>query len=113
MRIQSTSKERNAMTNQINGQSLINGEWVTGTDGTVTGFNPATNEALQPEFGLLNEEQTDQAVAAAKDAFASYRATTPEERAAFLDEAADQIEARREDIVARATHETGLPEARL
>ena len=101
------------MSNQINGQSLINGEWVTGTDGTVTGFNPATNEALQPEFGLLTKEQTDQAAAAAKEAFASYRATTPEERAAFLDEAADQIEARREDIVARATQETGLPEARL
>lgn len=101
------------MSNQINGQSLLNGEWIKGNEGTVTGFNPATNEALQPEFGLLSEDQVDQAAAAAKEAFSSYRVTTPEERAAFLDEAADQIETRREDIIARATQETGLPEARL
>lgn len=101
------------MSTQIYGKSLINGEWVTGSEGTVTGLNPATNEALEPEFSLLGADQLDQATAAAKDAFASYRATTPEERAAFLDEIAEQIEARREDILARATQETGLPEARL
>src|SRR5699024_6130635 len=68
---------------------------------------------LEPEFSLLGADQLDQATAAAKDAFANYRATTPEERAAFLDEIAEQIEARREDILARETQETGLPEARL
>lgn len=101
------------MTTQLNGKSLINGEWVTGSGDTVTGFNPATNEALAPEFSLVGAEQLDQATAAAKEAFSSYRLTTPEERAAFLEEAAEQIEARREDIIARATQETGLPEARL
>lgn len=113
----STSKpllqEGDFMSDQIQGKSLINGKWVTGSEGSVSGFNPATDEALTPEISLLGAEQLDQATAAAKDAFASYRATTPEERAAFLDDVAEQIEARREDIIARATQETGLPEARL
>lgn len=101
------------MNSPINGKSLINGEWVTGTEDSITGFNPATNEALEPEFSLLGAQQLDQATAAAKEAFASYRSTMPEERAAFLDEAANQIDARREEIIARATQETGLPEGRI
>ena len=101
------------MSTSIYGKSLINGQWVTGTEGTLTGLNPATDEALEPEFSLLGAEQLDEATAAAQEAFSSYRATTPEQRAAFLDEAAEQIEARRDDIIARGTQETGLPEARL
>lgn len=101
------------MSENIRGKSLINGQWVAGTDGTVAGFNPATNEELSPIFSLVGEDQIEYATATAREAFASYRATTAEERASFLDEIAEQIDARRADIISRATQETGLPGARI
>lgn len=101
------------MSANIKGMSLVDGQWVAGTKGSITGFNPATNESLSPKFSLLGESQIEHVTATAKDAFASYRATSAEERAAFLDAIADEIDARRDDIISRATQETGLPEARV
>lgn len=101
------------MNARINGKSLIAGKWITGEGNSINGFNPDTNESLEPTFTMLSSEQLDLATAAAKDAFLSYKATEPHERAEFLDEIARQICARREEIVDRAMLETGLPNARL
>lgn len=49
------------------------------------------------------------AAAAAAAAFTTYRQTTPEERAAFLEAVAEEIEADRDAIVAAAVAETNLP----
>lgn len=53
------------------------------------------------------------ATTAAAAAFAAYRATTPQQRGAFLDSVADEIEADRDAIVEAAVSESGLPEARI
>src|SRR5687767_8989412 len=53
------------------------------------------------------------ATTAAAAAFAIYRETTPEQRGAFLDSVAAEIEADREPIVEAAVSESGLPEARI
>jgi NADP-dependent aldehyde dehydrogenase len=50
---------------------------------------------------------------AAAAAFAIYRTTTPEQRGAFLDSVATEIEADRDAIVEAAVSESGLPEARI
>src|SRR5688500_2967818 len=50
---------------------------------------------------------------AAEEAFETYRATTPEQRGAFLDSVATEIEADKNAIVAAAVSESGLPEARI
>jgi len=50
---------------------------------------------------------------AAEEAFAIYRTTTPEQRGAFLDSVATEIEADKDAIVAAAVSESGLPEARI
>jgi len=50
---------------------------------------------------------------AAADAFAVYRATSPEQRGAFLDSVATEIEADKDAIVEAAVAESGLPEARI
>jgi NADP-dependent aldehyde dehydrogenase len=50
---------------------------------------------------------------AAAEAFAAYRATTPEQRGAFLDSVATEIEADKDAIVEAAVSESGLPEARI
>ena len=59
--------------------------------------------------------QADVAAAtqAAHAAFATYRATTPEQRADFLESVAAEIEADRVAIIAEAVRESHLPEARI
>jgi NADP-dependent aldehyde dehydrogenase len=53
------------------------------------------------------------ATAAAVEAFGAYRATTPEERGAFLEAVAAEIEADKEAIIVAAVRESGLPEGRI
>lgn len=63
----------------------------------------------------VDSEQPDvtTATTAAAEAFAGYRATTPEARADFLDAVADEIEAARPEIVEAAVAESHLPEGRI
>jgi alpha-ketoglutaric semialdehyde dehydrogenase len=53
------------------------------------------------------------ATAAAAEAFGSYRATTPQERGAFLEAVAAEIEADKDAIIVEAVRESGLPEGRI
>lgn len=53
------------------------------------------------------------ATTAAAEAFATYRATTPEQRGAFLDAIAAEIESDRDAIVEAAVAESNLPQARI
>ncbi len=62
-------------------------------------------EAAQPDVAA--------ATTAAAEAFATYRALTPDARADFLDAVAGEIEADREEIVRAAVAESRLPEARI
>ncbi|HET6560409.1 MAG TPA: aldehyde dehydrogenase (NADP(+)) [Marmoricola sp.] len=53
------------------------------------------------------------ATTAAAQAFPAYRATTPDERADFLEAVAAEIEADKDAIIPAAVDESGLPEARI
>ena len=53
------------------------------------------------------------ATAAAAEAFGAYRATSPEERSAFLEAVAVEIEADKDAIISEAVRESGLPEGRI
>ncbi|MDQ0798815.1 aldehyde dehydrogenase (NADP(+)) [Arthrobacter sp. SLBN-112] len=97
----------------LTGHSLIAGRTVAGEGKTTTGFNPATNQALEPAYSLLTEEQLKAATSAAKEAFPSFSALDPETHAAFLEAIADNIEAIGDELITRAGQETGLPAARL
>ncbi|KRS15288.1 aldehyde dehydrogenase (NADP(+)) [Roseovarius indicus] len=97
------------MTFKPHGKHLIAGEWIA-TDATFTS-EPASGEAHS--FSVGNPTLVDQAAEAAEAAFTTYGYTTREERAAFLDTIADEIEARGEEITEIGTSESGLPEARL
>jgi len=97
----------------IAGHSVIAGVEVAGTAGSVRAVNARTGEQLEPEFTLAGAAEAEQATRAAAAAFDTYRATTPDQRAAFLEAVADAIEADRERIIQRAMAESGLPEARL
>ena len=84
----------------------IGGESVEGAAGTYEIINPATEEVagLAPEASV---EQANAAVEAAAAAFESWSRTSPEERSALLDRAADLLDAHRDEIVPVLQAETG------
>ena len=91
------------------GRHLIAGEWVAGE--ATFRSEPATAPAH--EFAVGTPALVDRAAEAAEEAFWAYGYTSREERAAFLERIADEIEARAEAITEIGTSETGLPAARL
>lgn len=97
----------------LQGHSLIAGETVTGTSGTTYGINPATNEQLEPAYTLISEQQLKAATDAATDAFDSFSTLEPEQHARFLDAIAENIDAIGDELIERASTETGLGADRL
>ncbi|WP_295812519.1 aldehyde dehydrogenase (NADP(+)) [uncultured Nitratireductor sp.] len=91
------------------GKHLIAGEWIAGSDTFES--SPAHGPAHRYATGTV--DLVDRAVNAAEAAFETYSRCTREERAAFLETIADEIEARGADITEIGTQETGLPAARL
>lgn len=96
----------------MDGSFLIGARAVT-TDETFTGFDPATNEALDPPFSVATVDHVAEACRLADEAFDTYRETTPEARAAFLEAIAANIEAIGDELIVRAMQESGLPRPRL
>ena len=93
----------------LTGHHLIAGHWTPGDTTFLSA--PATGEAQR--FSVGTPAHVDTAVRAAEAAFPSYSALTRDQRAAFLDRIADEIEARGAEITAIGSAETGLPTARL
>ncbi|BBE35665.1 2,5-dioxovalerate dehydrogenase [Sphingosinicella microcystinivorans] len=94
-------------------EMFIGASAVVGTNGHVSGVNPATGETLEPPFGGATLADADRAAALADAAFDAYRETAPEARAVFLETIADNILAIGDALIERAMAETGLPRARL
>ncbi len=91
------------------GKHLIAGEWVGG-DAT---FRSEPAHGPAHDFSVGTVDLVNRACEAAEDAFWTYGYTSREERAAFLEAIADEIEARAEAITEIGTQETGLPVGRL
>jgi alpha-ketoglutaric semialdehyde dehydrogenase len=98
---------------QITGAMVIGQRTVHGSAGALRAVDPARAATIAPDFGLATEADVDQACALAAAAFDAYRATTPEQRALFLEAIADGILALGAPLIERAQLETGLPQARL
>jgi len=83
-------------------------------DGTVfRAVDPARGEVIEPAFTDAGVAHVTEAATLAAAAFPIYRETSPQARAAFLDAIATNIEALGDELIARATQETGLPAARI
>lgn len=97
------------MTFAPHGKNLIAGDWLTGDD-------TFTNEPTMGKshtFTSATNSMLNAAAEAAEAAFAHFSQTSRRERADFLNEIADQIEARAAQITFIGTIETGLPSGRL
>lgn len=72
-----------------------------------------TGDAVGEPFATHGPAEVDAACAAAEAAFDAYRATGPEERAAFLERIGAEIVALGDQLIEAACRESGLPLARI
>lgn len=93
----------------LTGQHFIAGKWVKG-DATFSS-TPATGPSH--EFAVGRVSDVDAAVEAAEAAFEEFGYSTREDRAAFLNAIADEIDVLGDQITEVGVQETGLPAARL
>ncbi len=77
------------------------------------GLDPRTGRETGPIVPVDDLASVAEAIGRAEAAFESYRATSPDERARFLETIAAALDARRAEIIALASAESGLPEARI
>jgi NADP-dependent aldehyde dehydrogenase len=80
---------------------------------TFRAYAPASGKTIDPSFSIATLQDVADACALADEAFDSFRETSPDERARFLETIAERIDDLGDAIVQRAMVESGLPEARL
>ena len=98
---------------ELHGRSIIAGETVGGGRKSFRAFNPSEGQEFGPEFYEATPAEIDRALAAAAQAFATYRQKSAEEVAGFIESIALQIEGLGDELIDRAHAETALPTERL
>ena len=83
------------------------------SDRFIYATDPATMTTLPDAFAVATSEETDLAAEKAFKAWRIYRNSTGAQRAAFLYEIANDIEALGSELVTRIVQETAYPEARV
>ena len=91
--------------------NLINGEWVKG-DKTFNDINPSDTNDVIGVYAQAGEAEVQAAIKAAREAFATWQFSTPQQRFDVLDNAGTEILARKEELGALLSREEGktLPE---
>ncbi|MDI5934998.1 aldehyde dehydrogenase (NADP(+)) [Halomonas kalidii] len=98
---------------QPTGQQLIGQQTVAAHGAPIQAIDPATGERLEPIYAGGSAAEVERACQLAEEAYATYRETSLEARAALLEAIAAEIEALGEPLIERAMAETGLPRTRL
>lgn len=101
------------MTTMIKGDLLIGATSIRGSEAAFRAIDPATGAQVEPPFGSASLADVDRACTLAQQAFDTYRDTSPEQRAAFLEQVAQNILDLGPVLIERAMQESGLPQARL
>ena len=88
---------------------LINNEWVPASDGAEFNvYNPANGEQLAA-CAEATQADVDKAVAAATEAFKTWRTVSQVDRAEYLLKIADAIDAHKEHLATVETYDNGKP----
>jgi len=92
--------------------NYIDGQWVDGAS-VSRNVNPSNLDDVVGEFAQADAEQTQRAISAARNAFAQWSLSTPQQRFDVLDQAATTILARKAELGRLLAREEGktLPEA--
>lgn len=101
------------MSQGLTGSSLIGAADVRPQGGSFRAVDPASGAELDPAYGEAGPAEVSQAAELAAQAFGVYRRTSSEQRAAFLDSIAANVEALGSSLAERVTAETGLPAGRV
>lgn len=99
--------------NEPTGACFIAGEEVSGRGTAIRARDARTGEEVGPDVHDADAQQVAQAARASAEAAPLLRSTSGETRAAFLERIADELEDRREALVAAADRESGLGPTRL
>jgi NADP-dependent aldehyde dehydrogenase len=97
----------------VTGDQFIGGRSVRGAGKEFFAIEATTGNALERAFYGGNRDDVENAASFAWESFPIYRETTLEKRAEFLETIADQIIAIGDELIDRATRETGLPAGHL
>lgn len=97
----------------LTGISLIGSREITADDAIFHAVDPRTGSPTGPAFQETGAAEVAEATALAAEAFATYRATEPGARAAFLESVAANIEASTDELWPTVQAETGLPLGRV
>lgn len=95
------------------GANFIGFERSAKGDKKIKVFSTVKRETLDGEFFAATDDEIDDAVAKAKDAFKQMKKIVDLDRAQFLEAIADEIEQHAEENIKMAMEESGLPEGRL
>jgi 2,5-dioxopentanoate dehydrogenase len=98
---------------KLSGDLFIGSRRVLGTEGVFRAINPATGAILEPAFSSASKKQIDQAAVLADQAFDIFRNSLGKQRALLLERIADGIDGLGQELLNRATLETGLSLVRL
>ena len=101
------------MNTTLTGHSLVSGLSLQENGTTFQAVNPANDQNLEPDYHQIDVASVDAIASQAKAAYAEYGQCSGAQKAAFLRQIADNIEAVVEDLVERMPAETGLPEPRV
>ncbi len=97
---------------ELHGQHIIGSKTSAQRADAFKAVNPALGIEIEPAFARVSDSEINQAMNAAQSAFETYRRTTGEQRAAFLERIAEQIESLGDEMLDRFVEETGLPRGR-
>ena len=98
---------------ELTGRSIIGNRRGNDHGANLYGLNPATREKLEPAYSPASIDEVNEAAELASRAFVKYGRLSGRARGAFLRTIAREIEAIADQLVERATAETGLPAARI
>ncbi len=97
----------------ISGKNLIAGEWSGDLTAGFSAINAVKNEPMNQVFADARQEEVEQAIVRADQAFVSYSQLPATQRAKFLRTIGEQIIALGDELVEMACAETGLPAMRI
>ncbi len=91
-------------------KNYINGKWVDAVSGkTFKNINPANHDDIIGEFAFSEKEDVDLAVAAAKEAYKSWRLVPAPKRGDIIRKVGDIFARRKKEIARIMTREMGKP----
>lgn len=98
---------------QITGEQIIADKFMKSGSNSFYAQNPTDGQQLATEFVEATDDEIDQAVKKAEEAFFIYRKKSDADRADFLDKIGEEIMNLGDALLERCHQETGLPLGRL